>query len=225
MTTIFSDFLTCAVCHEVSEFRVMGSTSTFGSYDLDLRAPPLKRHTMGVWLQDCPECGYINYSVEELIPGAPEVVRSPEFQDLRQDRVTPELVLSFKRHALLVSADPIEAGWALLHSAWIYDDLKQGGRATECREGCADLWAGVDWPPDEQGLRNQTVLVDVLRRAEHFDEADALVERLVGHPALTQDIARVLRFQKLLISRYDADLYTCEQAFDTVPEDKSSARN
>jgi hypothetical protein len=203
----------------------MASTSTFGSYDLDLRAPPLKRHTMGVWLQDCPECGYINYSVEDLIPGASEVVRSPEFQELRQDRETPELVLSFKRHALLVSTDPIEAGWALLHSAWIYDDLEHRGRATECREGCADLWAGVDWPLDEQSLRNQTVLVDVLRRAEHFDEADALLERLLAHPAMTPDIARVLRFQKLLISRYDIDLYTCEQAFDTVPEDKPGARN
>ena len=225
MTTIFSDFLTCAVCHEVSEFRVMGSTSTFGSYDLDLRAPPLKRHTMGVWLQDCPECGYINYSIKELVPGAPAVVRSPEFQELRQDRVTPELVSSFKRHALIVSADPVAAGWALLHSAWVYDDLEDPRRAAVARGECADLWSGVDWSADEQGLRQQTVLLDVLRRAEHFDEADALVERLVGHPALTQDIARVLRFQKLLISRYDADLYTCEQAFHTVPEDKSGARN
>lgn len=124
----------------------MGSTSTFGSYDLDLRAPPLKRHTMGVWLQDCPECGYINYSVEELIPGAPEVVRSPEFQHLRQDRVMPELVLSFKRHALLVSADPIEAGWALLHSAWTYDDLKQGGEPRSVGRGVQTSgpgWTGL----------------------------------------------------------------------------------
>ena len=225
MTTVFSDFLTCAVCHEVSEFRVMGSTSSFGSYDLDLRAPALKRHTMGLWLQDCPECGYINDSVQSLIPGAAAVVRSTEFQQLRQDRGMPELVLSFKRHALLVSADPVEAGWSLLHSAWVYDDLAQRDGAIECRGGCADLWSGVDWTLDESGARNQAVLVDVLRRSEHFDEADELVDRLMPHPAMTADMGRVLRFQKLLISRYDMDCYTCEQAFAAIPEDKPSARH
>ncbi len=71
MTIVQSVSAQCSVCATSSVFRFMASTSTFGSYDLDLRAPPLKRHTMGVWLQDCPECGYTNYSVEDLIPGAP----------------------------------------------------------------------------------------------------------------------------------------------------------
>lgn len=212
MTTIFTDFRTCAVCREVSAFRVMGSTSIFGSYDLDLRAPPLKRHTMSLWLQDCPECGYINHSVEDLVPDAAAVVRSPEFQELRVDAVAPPLVSAFKRHALIVSVDPIEAGWSLLHAAWVYDDLEQQDGARECREGCADLWAGVDWPSDEPGVRNQAVLVDVLRRAGHFEEADALIERLSLHPAITDGMTRVLHFQRRLIAREDLERYSCEQA-------------
>jgi hypothetical protein len=31
---------------------------------------------MGLWLQDCPNCGYVNESVEDLIAGAVEIVRS-----------------------------------------------------------------------------------------------------------------------------------------------------
>jgi hypothetical protein len=180
---------------------------------------------MGLWLQDCPNCGYVNEAVEDLIPGAVEIVRSPEYQDLRTDRVTPRLVLSFKRHALLVSADPIEAGLSLLHAAWVADDLKDRAVASDCREGCADLWIGVAWSIDEAGVRQQTVLVDVLRRAEHFDEAEALVDRLLPHPAMTPDISRVLRFQKHLISRYDVDGYTCEQAFVAIPEDNPTLQH
>ena len=216
MTTIYADFLTCAVCHEVSEFQIMGSTSTFGSYDLDLRAPRLARYTMDSWLQDCPECGYVNDSVEVLVPGAAEVMRSAEFAALRHDAVTPKLVSAFKRHALIVSTDPVEAGWALLHAAWVYDDLKQPERACECRQECADFWVGVDWPADEQGARNQAVLVDVLRRARCFDEAAALIERLLPHPAITDGIDRALRFQTQLISRQDAECHTCEEAFEAV---------
>ena len=197
----------------------MGSTSSFGSYDLDLRPPPLRRHTMGLWLQECPNCGYVNDAVDDLIPGAVEIVQSPEYQDLLADRVTPPLVLSFKRHALLVSADPLAAGWSLLHAAWVADDIEDRTLASDCREGCADLWAGATLVVDEEGVRQQTVLVDVLRRAEHFDEADALVDRLLPHPALTPEISRVLRFQKHLIARYDVDGYTCEQAFTAIPQD------
>lgn len=209
MTTVFSAFRTCAVCQRVSAFRVMGSTSIFGSYDLDLRAPPLRRHTMGLWLQDCPECGYVNDSVEDLLPGAAEVVRSPEFQELRQDQCSPKLVLSFKRHALLVSTDPAAAGWSLLHAAWVCDDLGLADLAREYREGCADFWTGVDWSRDQRGLRHQTVLVDVLRRSKNFDEAEALVDRLFPHPAMTADISRVLRLQKRLIALHDVDRYSC----------------
>lgn len=144
MTTIYADFLTCAVCHEVSEFQIMGSTSTFGSYDLDLRAPRLARYTMGSWLQDCPECGYVNGSVENLVPGAAEVVRSAEFAALRHDAVTPKLVSAFKRHAL--------------------------------------------------------------------------IDRLLPHPAITDGIYRALRFHAQLISRQDAECYTCEEAFEAVAE-------
>jgi hypothetical protein len=203
----------------------MGSTSSFGSYDLDLRAPPLRRHTMGLWLEDCPNCGYVNEAVEDLIPGAVEIVRSPEYQDLRADRVTPRLVLSFKRHALLVSVDPIKAGWSLLYAAWVADDLKDRALASDCREGCADLWAGLTWPVNDEGVRQQTVLVDVLRRSEHFDEAEALVDRLLPHPAITAEISRVLRFQKHLISRYDIECYTCEQAFAAIPQDNPTLQH
>lgn len=225
MTTVFSELQTCAVCHEVSAFQVLGSTSIVGSYDLDLRAPPLQRHTMALWLQDCPHCGYVNCSIKDLIPGAQEVVRSPEFHDLRQDWRTPELISAFKRHALIVSTDPVKAGWSLLHAAWVCDDLAHRDLAREYREACADFWVGADWTAGEQGVRNQTVLVDVFRRATCFDEADALIERLWPLSAMTAGMARVLRFQKLLITREDADSYTCEHAFAAIPADNLIARH
>jgi hypothetical protein len=78
---------------------------------------------------------------------------------------------------------------------------------------------------DKEGARQQTVLVDVLRRSEHFDEAEALIDRLLPHPAITAEISRVLRFQKHLISRYDIECYTCEQAFAAIPQDNPTLQH
>jgi hypothetical protein len=83
----------------------------------------------------------------------------------------------------------------------------------------------VAWSIDEAGVRQQTVLVDVLRRSEHFDEADALVDRLLPHPAMTPEISRVLQFQKHLICRYDVEGYTCGQAFAAIPEDNPALQH
>ena len=46
----------CAVCGAMHEYRILTSTNAFGSPDLDLRPPMMKRGTMHLWVQECPSC-------------------------------------------------------------------------------------------------------------------------------------------------------------------------
>jgi hypothetical protein len=52
-----------------------------------------------------------------------------------------------------------------------------------------------------------------------------LIHRGANLATMIQDMAPVLRSEKRLISRYAVDLYTCEQAFNSVLADKPGARH
>ena len=58
MTSHFNRRIVCAICGDEAEHALLGSTNAFGPYDLDLRPPPMARHTMQFWVQACPTCGY-----------------------------------------------------------------------------------------------------------------------------------------------------------------------
>ena len=60
MTTLFADELKCAVCGITSTHSDIGSSSSFGAPDLDLRPAQLLRSTMPYWIQECPFCGYVS---------------------------------------------------------------------------------------------------------------------------------------------------------------------
>ena len=212
MTTFTSEVIGCAVCGRPSSFRTIASTSAFGSVDLDLRPPPPQRYTMEFWQQECPACGYVNTTIGASLPGAADIVRSPEFAALRAAADEPVLVNRFKRHALLMADDAVKSGWTMLHAAWVCDDLKSRELAVRCREECADLWSTIDYGSDEGSARMRTVLVDVLRRSQCFDEADTLIDLVLTSAGVTPTMRQVLQFQRLLIARYEVGVHTVAEA-------------
>ncbi len=56
----------CTICGTESKFNIITSTNSFGSPDLDLRPPEMRRSTMWLWIQRCPCCNYVNYDVESI---------------------------------------------------------------------------------------------------------------------------------------------------------------
>jgi len=212
MTTFRTEVIQCAVCREFASFRVIGSTSSFGSCDLDLRPSEPARFVMGGWQQECPKCGYVNVNIGSLLPDAEGIIRSTEFAVLRSSIDEPALVNRFKRHALLVADDAVKAGWTMLHAAWVCDDLALEQRSRDCREECADFWSSLEYGSDESSTRLRTVMVDVLRRAERFDEADTLADIALLGGGATETMRKVLGFQRRLISAYDVRPYTVDQA-------------
>jgi len=58
MTTLTPDAMRCALCGELSEHLVVGSSSSFGPPDLDTRPAELVRSTLPYWVRQGPVCGY-----------------------------------------------------------------------------------------------------------------------------------------------------------------------
>ena len=65
MSTIVSEKYKCAMCGSTNEYNELASTNTFGSPDLDLRPAEMRRSTMPLWVQECPECGYVSKKVSD----------------------------------------------------------------------------------------------------------------------------------------------------------------
>jgi hypothetical protein len=166
---------------------------------------------MALWQQECPRCGYVNVTVNTPLSGADVVVASPEFAAVRANSDEPALVNRFRRYALLIADDPIKSGWTMLHAAWVYDDLENQALAKRCREECVDLWSTQRFDKNESSVRIRTVMVDVLRRAECFDEAIMCLDLAMEGDA-TLIMEKVLAFQRRLIAVFDVDAYTVEQA-------------
>ena len=79
MSTIGLMNKVCAVCGKESEYSVLNSTNTFGSPDLDLRPPEMRRSTMHIWIQECPFCGYISKDVTDETSVTKELLSSERY--------------------------------------------------------------------------------------------------------------------------------------------------
>lgn len=218
MTTYFKDPQTCAVCGDLVQCSVLGSTNSFGSPDLDLRPAEMERSTMDVWLQECPKCHFVNGNLEHALPNAKAVLASSEYQRIVGDTETPELARRFARYALLNADDSEKAGVALIRSAWVCDDDGATERAITYRSQAADLLSSLQpFEDDEERATLGIILVDVLRRALRFSQAKALAGTLLSLKSVSTNpiIGAVLDYQTRLCELRDAGCHTVADATET----------
>jgi len=215
MTTINQDSQTCAVCGTVVECLALGSTYSSGSPDLDLRLPEIPESTMNFWLQECPKCRFVNYNLRKATPNAASVLKSEKYQQLVADTKQPKLARKFACYAELNAQDHERAGFALLHSAWVCDDLGATTQAIAYRNQAADLLISLQpFDDNEKQAKLGATLVDVLRRALRFPEAKSLAETLLSYESVGSNkiIAEILDYQTRLCDAGDADCHTIADA-------------
>lgn len=216
MTTMFTNSFTCVNCNQTSKHAVLGSTNAFGSSDLDLRPPPMQRHTMNTWLMHCPFCSYVAPELDTAT-GDLTLVTNADYLALLNDETFPELARQFRAFAFLVAAEPLRAGRAYIHAAWVCDDNDQPGEAIACRKRAADCMMQVKTIDNtERGVTTGAVLVDVLRRSEQFIPALAVVQELLGYDACQAILRQIVLFQQRLIEAHDTKCYTVDQALESA---------
>ena len=216
MTTIFKGKVICGICGKKSEHDIIGSTHEFGSPDLDTRPPAGMRYTINTWVQRCPHCGYCASNIEDVSKYADSIINNQEYQFQLESDEYPELASSFLCKAMLekTNRDLVQAIWSTIHAAWACDDSGDSKSGKKCRIKAVGLIK--DLGPSRQTISDEpeadiAITVDLLRRAEQFDEALQVIELKQG--VFRNEIIRnILEFQKELISRYDTSCHTINEA-------------
>jgi len=213
MTTIDRAKKKCALCGETSKHLEVMSTNTFGGKpDLDTRPPEMMRSTMGMWVQECPACGYCSPDISEESGVAAEVVQTESYKERLKSKEFPELTNRFLCRSVIEesSNELAAAGWSAVYAAWACDDADAGEAAKECRERAVGLFKkaigrGDDIAKDPGGT--EAVLADLLRRSGKFELALEYCEQ--GLKRETEGLVeKILRFEIELINKLDVGCYT-----------------
>ena len=217
MTTVHRVEVKCGNCGHASEQIVVMSTNAFGAPDLDTRPPEMARSTLPFYVQCCPSCGYCARDLyDTLASGVEDVLHSSEYEDLLKLCDLPLLAREFLCLSLIYAhmSKFNGAGWACLRSAWVCDDHQDVEGAVGSRLRALAFFDRAA----EEGLRYMTnaleedvLRIDLLRRAEQFDAALELCQR-VQESAPAGLIGEIVAFQRHLITQRDTAAHTIEEA-------------
>jgi hypothetical protein len=213
MTTFAQKEVQCAVCGTTVEMNILASTNAMGSSDLDLRPPEMQRSTMHTWVQQCPQCGFCNGSIDDAPAGAKELVDSPDYRAQLEDERLPALARTFLCAAMVVqNEDRRSAAHSKLCAAWDCDDAELPDMASECRRGAIALLEDADELDDpSQAVLESAIVIDMLRRIGDFSLASERCEQLVS-VTTDENLLAILGFQKDLISAKDTACHSVEEA-------------
>ena len=203
----------CSVCGHVSKFRIIMSTSAFGSSDLDLRPPELQRGTIYHAIQECPNCKYTNYNISQPAPaGINEIIKSDEYISCNNINFQAEKAKQFFRHYLIsVKTAQTERAFSdLLSAAWICDDYNDTENAKKCRELAIPL-------ASELAINNENISLmkaDILRRAGKFEDLISEYSSVQYKGENADVMNHILRFQIKKAQENDTKCYTIANAME-----------
>ena len=216
MTTWIDQTQKCCLCGTDNNCSVLGSTNRMGSADLDLRPPPMERETMKGWFQECESCRYVSVDLAQESDNAKSIVESPDYQSLIADLDLPPIARRFALCALLNAHDREIAGTALLRAAWVCDDSENSELAKSFRNQSADTLKKLQpFENSEEHATLATMLIDVLRRSDRFEEATKLAYQLLKFKAVKRSevMLAVVNFQ---LSLCEAKASDCHQVQDAI---------
>ena len=151
MTKIFQSTRTCFVCGAKSKHMDLASSNSYGSPDLDLRRPGMIRYTMGQWVQECPDCGYVARDLEEKNPlgkaKVKTVMATPAYRNGAPFKFSSAQAKTFYRKYLLDLAhgNSEQSLHSLLCCVWSCDDDEDEDAAKVVK-----LYTGQQFPEPNQ---------------------------------------------------------------------------
>lgn len=215
MTTMDREVKKCAVCGSKHEYTVIASTNSFGAPDLDLRPPEMERSTMSLWVQECPDCGYVASNITNK-PGkvTKEWLASQAYVTCDGIRFRSGLASRFyKQYKIsLLNTKTEQAFCAIHHAAWACDDRRDVRKAMICRDLAIPLIEKLIEEKHENAENFLLMKADLLRRAGHFERVAAEYSDMVFEND-TMDKVRLFQLKKA--AEKDTGCYTVQDALDS----------
>lgn len=148
-----------------------------------------------------------------------------ELRKVNAERCKPPLARSFLCSSLVFQkcGERVAAARTAVEAAWACDDEGAVAESIHCRvlavrllRECSNDWDSV--LPDPHTGR--AVIADLLRRAELFDDAIAVIDDVVeGAPRV---VAKILAFSRLRALARDPGRYTVDDAMSTKGDDETA---
>ena len=212
MTRIFQKVKKCAVCGSKHEYSVIASTNSFGSPDLDLRPPEMQRSTMYLWVEECPDCGYVASDITNK-PGrvTKEWLESQAYVTCDGIRFRSGLASKFYKQykTSLLNSETEQACCAIHHAAWACDDRKDVKKAVICRDLAIPLIEKLIEKKHKNAENLLLMKADLLRRAGHFERVAAEYSDIVFENDI-MDKVRLFQLEKA--AEKDTECYTVQDA-------------
>lgn len=192
----------CAVCGHEAEYKLIMSTSGFGSMDLDTRPPALARFLLSDQVEFCEHCGYANIDISCLSrENVQEYMETDEYQNILNSSINE----TSKKYLLTAYLTPFRKhtdyrGGYYLKAAWAFDDHHDTENAIEARKKSVDFL--MQYAKIRKKIKIEVIVVDVLRRSLQFEEAKKLALDLLER--VDDDLMKkILLFQIELINKKD----------------------
>ena len=210
--------VTCAICGRVSPQFVPAAIPEDAPPDFDTRPGPPWGEALRTWIGQCPYCGYCAEDLSLAVPGADEIIQSPEYAERLSNSTVPWLGRQFACYALIVERAHqwADAGWVWLHAAWACDDAGDETAAAACRRMAIDRWKrgkelGEGFADD---LPTEFAIVtDLYRRSGEFENATITCAEGLDIEDIPVPIEQMLRRQLVLIQQRDTDRHSMTELF------------
>ena len=218
MTTMYEKKVQCCVCGEKSNHKVVRSSYSHGSSDLDTRPSEMMRSTIYYSIQRCPSCGYCASDLSECSSKVKDHVESKEYQNIIGNKAIPKVAASF----LALSYEKqqthqySESAWAAIHAAWICDDKNKQKASKECRKKAISMIESANAHSQKMGDQagaTEVLTIDLMRRAGMFDQALKLAEDTKTKD-IEEIILQIIAYEESLIESKDIDSHTVSEALE-----------
>ena len=193
-----------------------------GSYDLDLRPPPMQRFTMDSWIEICENCGFVWHDLgdQKIDKNIIREVMTSEQWIFLCSKEEIILSLNFEKYALMciALAGAKEEALAYKYAAWAADDEFNEVKATAYRIKSVNAFfrAIEDSLSDEHELSKiRAIVADLLRVAGQFEDCVKFSKDSMRE-VNDENILKVLRFQAQIANLHDANIYKVEDALSGI---------
>lgn len=201
-----SNLVRCGNCGAESRFVSLLHAEEQEPPDLDTRPGEELRSSIGFWVNRCPFCGYCAGDLASIHELAGPVVDSESYQQQLQDPRFPAKANDFICHALILerTGQYADAGWTMLHAAWVCDDHGSEQAAGICRQGALRAWT-VGKTRGEAFHENHAseflIVSDVHRRLGEFEHALTACNEGSESEDLPELLDHCFRLERSLIAR------------------------